>query len=269
MLTAVSPGDQREIHRPLSLTDPPYMHGPDVQEVQQSIAKDFAALKLPIALRKVDGEFGPRSKRKMNRCLFFLGVDPAGNKPAGPVFTEEEQRYVRNPDSRSKEQLDRSKRRVDEFLKSHAAAGGFDGIRAKIVETAVWGVDHEPSIHYAQVRPIPHTLSLPMSTDCSGFATLSAEIAKAPDPNGFNYSGYGFTGTILSGCEHIEPSECKPGDLIVYGPGDGHHVVIAIEAGANPMTVSHGQEKGPLKIRHGDEDAYQPEPDTFCRFLDD
>lgn len=245
------------------------MSGPDVEETQRSLVQAFKLLRLPITLRKVDGEFGPRTNRKMNRGLFFLGVDPVGTKPAGPMFTEEEQRYVRNPDLRNKEQKERSKRRVSEYLSRHEDAGGFGGIRDKIAETALWGCDHEPSIHYAQIRPIPHTLALPMSTDCSGFATLCAEVAGAPDPNDLGFSGYGFTGTILTGCEHIEPSECKPGDLIVYGPSSGHHVVIAIESGSNPMTVSHGQERGPFKISHGDEDDYQPEPDTFCRFLDD
>ena len=261
--------DDKAVHRPLSLTDPPYMRGGDVRELQDEINNRFEDLKLPIHVG-ADGVFGPRSRRKTNRCLYFLGADPRGDKPAGPLFTEAEQKLIRNPSNLNAEQKERSKRRVAEFLKNHSDHGGFDGIREKIVAYALWGVANEPSIHYAQVRPYPSSpRALPMQTDCSGFSTLAYKDAGGPDPNGFGFSGYGYTGTILSACEHIAPSECKAGDLIVYGPSTGHHVVIATEAGSNPMTVSHGQERGPFRISHGDEDNYQPEPDTFCRILDD
>ena len=260
---------EKEVHRPLSLTDPPYVKGQDVKALQEAINARFKDLKLPIHVG-VDGEFGPRTRRKTNRCLFFLGADPRGDKPAGPVFTIEEQNFVRDPDTLNKEQHERSKRRVHDFLEHQSQHGGYDGIRQKIVAYALWGCSNEPSIHYAQVRPYPsNPRQLPMSTDCSGFSTLAYKDAGGPDPNGFGFSGYGYTGTILSACEHIAPSECKAGDLIVYGPSTGHHVVIATEAGSNPMTVSHGQERGPFRISHGDEDNYQPEPDTFCRILDD
>lgn len=264
------PGPNREIHRALSLTDPPYMQGPDVEEFQQAIVEDFKLLKLPIVGPKDDGAFGPRTNHKANRVLYFLGSDPVKDKPAGPLFTQHEQKLIRDPSARNIKQKDRSKRRVDKYLANHHDHGGFEGIRKQIVAYANWGCANEPQIHYGQVRPYPtNPRALPMLTDCSGFATLAYKDAGGPDPNGLGFSGYGFTGTILSHCQHIPASECKPGDLIVYGPGSGHHVVIAIEAGANPMTVSHGQEAGPFKISHGDEDNYQPEPDTFCRALDD
>ena len=44
--------------------------------------------------------------------------------------------------------------------------------RGKIVTAARWGIAHEPQIHYGQIRPIPLSRSLPLTTDCSGFVTL-------------------------------------------------------------------------------------------------
>ena len=58
-------------------------------------------------------------------------------------------------------------------------------------------------IHYRESRPIPaldRPRSLPLETDCSGFATLCYSWAGAPDPNGNGFSGEGYTGTMLATC---------------------------------------------------------------------
>lgn len=140
--------------------------------------------------------------------------------------------------------------------------------RAAIVAWAKWGVAHEPQIHYREVRPIPIKAKLPLVTDCSGFATLCYHMAGAPDPNGFGYDGAGWTGTLLKHGRKINAIDCLPGDLIVYGnpATGGHHVVIAIEHGPNPLCVSHGQERGPQLVRHSVEKNYQPAGITFLRF---
>lgn len=143
-------------------------------------------------------------------------------------------------------------------------------IRAKIVQTARWGVAHEPQIHYAEIRPIPvhqKPLRLPITTDCSGFATLCYLWAGARDPNGLGYSGAGFTGTLLAHGRRIRSLDrALPGDLIVYGPAPGHHVVVVVEAGSDPLVVSHGSEAGPRLLRHSQEQAFQPQPATGLRF---
>lgn len=121
-----------------------------------------------------------------------------------------------------------------------------------VVANGEWGVKNEPYIHYAQIRPMPHSLGLPMTTDCSGFATVCSQAAKAPDPNGNGYNGLGYTGTFLAHCQHLSKAEAKPGDFVVYGNYPGEHVVILKEPGsvADPMTISHGQEAGPIEVRN-------------------
>lgn len=127
-----------------------------------------------------------------------------------------------------------------------------------VIDHAQWGLANEPSIHYRQSRPIdglnePH--KLPLYTDCSGFSTDCYHWANAPDPNGNGYSGQGYTGTMLAHCEHISLGELKAGDLIVYGNYPGEHVVICEVPGVDPMTISHGQEAGPIRVRNSVEIA--------------
>lgn len=135
-------------------------------------------------------------------------------------------------------------------------------ISDEIVKVARWGVAHEPDIHYAEVRPIPVHVkpeSLPLTTDCSGFVTLCYLWGGARDPNGNGYSGAGFTGTLLTHGRRIRKlRNALPGDLIIYGPAPGHHVVVVVERGADPLCVSHGSEQGPGLVRHSDEAKAQP-----------
>ena len=133
------------------------------------------------------------------------------------------------------------------------------GVREKIVANAQWGIANEPHIHYAETRPIPalhQPHHLPLTTDCSGFATLCYKWAGAPDPNGNGYDGQGYTGTLLGHMHHIPPGEVEPGDLVVFGGGTGHHVAIALDKGGHTL-ASHGSERGPLRISFGDEHGYQ------------
>jgi hypothetical protein len=133
-------------------------------------------------------------------------------------------------------------------------------VRGKIVANALWGVANTSSIHYAETRPIPALHSpkhLPLTTDCSGFATLCYKWAGAPDPNGNGYNGQGYTGTMMAHMKHIPKSEVQKGDLVIFGRATGHHVCIVLEPGENPLLASHGGESGPLRISLNDEYAYQ------------
>jgi cell wall-associated NlpC family hydrolase len=134
-------------------------------------------------------------------------------------------------------------------------------VREEIVGVARWGIRNEPRIHYALVRPMPLRRELPLATDCSGFATLCYFLAGAEDPNGLDYIGEGYTGTMLRHMRHVHAA--RPGDLVVWGRYPGHHVAIVMEAGEDPLLCSHGQERGPLAIRFSDEDRIQARPSTW------
>ncbi len=147
--------------------------------------------------------------------------------------------------------------------------------RQRVVRWARWGVVSTKQIHYTEAAGRDAWLTsrppnkLPLATDCSGFATLCYRMAGLPDPNGLKYVRLGYTGTLLDhamreGTILTRASLAKPGDLIVYGPGTGEHVAVVVQAGADPLTVSHGQESEPAYVRVS-QDGRQPQ--RVCRYL--
>jgi len=111
---------------------------------------------------------------------------------------------------------------------------------------------------YAEIRPIPYQVFNQLldghggiiTTDCSGLATCCYKRAGVADPHGLNYNGQGFTGDMLVHLPHIPLNRAQPGDLAVFGDGNGKHVVVLLEApsaanGMNPSCVSHGKPGDP------------------------
>jgi cell wall-associated NlpC family hydrolase len=139
--------------------------------------------------------------------------------------------------------------------------------RAKIVAYCEWGIAHTAQIHYGQVRPLPaDAMRLPLVTDCSGFATLAYRHADAPDPNGGNYQGVIYTGTLMKHGRQVKVP--LPGDLIFYGDWPGHHVVVFLyEWHGAWVCCSHGQEIGPLRILQHREEVAQGLPRMIRSYL--
>jgi cell wall-associated NlpC family hydrolase len=136
-------------------------------------------------------------------------------------------------------------------------------VRERIVSVARWGVRNEARIHYAEVRPIPLRRALPLTTDCSGFVTLCYFLGGGEDPNGLDYIGEGYTGTLLRHMRHVPRSDVRRADLVVWGRYPGHHVAVVLEPGDDPLLCSHGHERGPLEIRFSQQDRAQAGPATW------
>ncbi len=147
-------------------------------------------------------------------------------------------------------------------------------LRSAIVNWGRWNAAHEPQIGYSQSTVRDDFLHrprgyLPMTTDCSGDTTQQAWAAGAPDESGLAYRYVGFTGTILSfaykhGHVFTDVARARPADLIVIGPGSGWHVVRVLEAGPDPLVVSHGSASGP-RIQRLSVDSRQPK--RVCQTL--
>ncbi len=126
-------------------------------------------------------------------------------------------------------------------------------VRAKMVAVCEWAIAHEADIHYSKVRPI--AIDTPFETippgglevDCSGSTELFAKWAGAPDPNGLDFDGFGFTGRMADNLRMIPQSALQLGDLVIFG-NPTTHVAVVIELGADPVMESHGVEEGPLRI---------------------
>ncbi len=137
-------------------------------------------------------------------------------------------------------------------------------------------VQHEPLIHYVQKRPMSTSRyteqeladrfkqKKTISMDCSESVTLLCHLAGLADPNGNDYNGTGFTGTMLNHLNHYtSPLSAGVGALVVFGPGDGDHVCMVRKQGRDPLLFSHGTERGPWFIHLSEEKKFQHAPTTF------
>jgi cell wall-associated NlpC family hydrolase len=98
--------------------------------------------------------------------------------------------------------------------------------------------------HYTQARPYAETLEgwKLHGGDCSGTSILVYKLAGCPDPNGTNYDGSGWTGSLIRRGVSVPSIAVRPGDLTFYGPGLSTHVVVEL---GNGQVMSHGSEGGP------------------------
>ena len=136
-------------------------------------------------------------------------------------------------------------------------------VRSRIVAYAHYGNFHRGQFTYEEVRPMKLSARLPWIGDCSTFVTWCYWMAGAPDPNQANYDGWGFTGSLLQHGQHIPLDKVIPGDVIVYGPGSGWHTALIVEKGADPMTISMGEQGDPSLVRVSQDGR---EPQTYLRF---
>lgn len=148
--------------------------------------------------------------------------------------------------------------------KTHAALWPSFGIRARrlyrkaadniaenhvlhnTIAAGMLGYEERDVVHYTQdgrrmtdFAPPPN---VPNWTDCSGYDTWTFKSGHAPDPNGFGYNGYGYTGTMLENGRQI--ASPVPGCLVFYGHPVSH---VALYIG-NGRVISHGSEAGPLLL---------------------
>lgn len=141
-----------------------------------------------------------------------------------------------------------------------------------------WTAAKNAQIHYSQARPMSaihlteqQTVDLfaaghSITMDCSGGVTQLCKWAGLSDPNGLNYDGYGFTGTLLSNKQlqhYTDPSKAGVGAIVVFGPGTGEHAAMVLEPGRDPLIWSHGSEAGPLLLRLSEEQKFHTPPTTF------
>src|SRR5262249_4886351 len=139
---------------------------------------------------------------------------------------------------------DREKQQIRDYVvakRKAAAQASADTSRSAVIaqmnRAALVMINNQPRIHYTQgplrmqgVRKKLHLPNYPIWEDCSSSVTWLFYQAGAPDPNGLNYNGYGFTGTQVAHGTRINSSEIQAGDLVFYGPGPNRsHVVMAMK----------------------------------------
>jgi hypothetical protein len=124
-----------------------------------------------------------------------------------------------------------------------------------MVANCRWAVAHSGRFRYEQIRPIPVGATRdgdePIITDCSGFVTLMARWSGIEDPNGRDYHGEGWTGTLLEQRPAVGFAQTRPADIAVFGTFPGVHCAVLLESGraGDPRAVSHGVPGDPKLTR--------------------
>lgn len=116
---------------------------------------------------------------------------------------------------------------------------------------ALWASKHAHQFRYEQVRPVSYDIRPVMWLDCSSFATWCFRQAGAKDPNKVAYNGTGYTGTLIQYGKQVRIP--RPGDIAIYGLGNGDHAAVVVSKGSNPLVVSHGDANGPTVIHAKDD----------------
>ena len=231
----------------------PHVTGPDVLEAQKLLAKNPYG---SFDAGKPDGEYGELTAGAVQRAKWELGY-PANARDT--TFGPQLKAIL----SGKKPLPAPFKKRRAQRLKQ---AGSRQAIRKRIVQWALWGCKNTAQIAYSQngnvrLSQLGKNASVPLATDCSGFATLCYSWAGAPNPNAvgaYDARQPAFTGSMLGHLRKIPRAAALPGDLVVWTPpGTGQHVCVVVAGGADPMLVSHGDDSGPKKLRFSAEDAYQ------------
>lgn len=224
--------------RAYHLTNPP-MRGNDLKPLQEALSK------MHLYGGPVDGIFGASTARACKQAKFRLGYPKRALIATGG---EQLLDYLRG-----------SKRLSPAFItRRHIRGFGLtraQKLRAAIVEYAIWCANHAGSIHYAQVRPMDRLRRkylLPWWVDCSEFVTTMYCWAGGPDPNGWNFNGYGNTDSMYNHGEFIALWDAKPGDVVIwhnFGWGT-HHTALIVDVADrhDPKVVAMGSEAGPFHI---------------------
>lgn len=142
-------------------------------------------------------------------------------------------------------------------------------------------LEHEELVHYAEIRPMRTVHrswdavkaklrdGLGITMDCSEAVTCLCDWAGLRDPNGLNYNGHGYTGTLLHNLPHYhDPLHARVGALVVFGPNGGDHVCMVYSRGVDPLLWSHGYEGGPILVRLSAERRIHRPPVTFLSIAD-
>jgi len=129
--------------------------------------------------------------------------------------------------------------------------------REIIKQTCLYAYSKRDQIHYTEsslrmqgVREKIRPPRVPSYEDCSSFSTWTYWVSGAPDPNGLNYDGFGYTGTLYPHGTPINVSDLQVGDLVFYGGNQTVPGHVAVFVG-NGLVVSHGSEEGPLLLPVG------------------
>lgn len=207
---------------------------PAVRAMQNGLHRALAAKGLPHA-NKRNGSYGHLTVMDVNRFKSAYKIRPVNGKTFGSRGWAALQPFLGKYDklliADHYRLVAKRKAELEELRKRNAP-------RAKLVAVTMRAYALRYNYFYRQYRKYASDFFSSEAyyrTDCSAFVTLMYKAAGLSDPNGRNYDGYGFTGTLWARGNTV--SVPQPGDLVFYGYMDlvGHppsHVAICVAEGA-------------------------------------
>lgn len=226
-----------------------------VRSLQHSLRR--ALIKKGIApTNKANGVYGPQTRADVNRFKSAFDISPVQGKDFGgdgewvalePFIGEYDRTFIDAYTAKVKAEREAERQKA-------AAAAKAVGAQTKLVAAALRLYADRAHYVYRQVRPMPDSAFTPEAynrLDCSSTVTLLYKAAGLPDPNGRDYDGQGYTGTLWPRGEAVTGTP-QAGDLAFYGTQDGgipSHVAICISP---TEVVSFGHtpiERYPIRYR--------------------
>jgi hypothetical protein len=215
--------------------------GPHVASLQRSINNRLRARSAQSRMVKVDGEFGPASRRAMCYAAYLLGADKAtvDGMRTGSI-NDDEVNFVRHPARRSDVEKTRGKKRVAAHraavAKQKAEAAKANIKRQAIVKWAKQAAanyrKNPGAYHYLAggianlifLAPSPHNFR----SDCSQFGASVYHAAGLPSPASVPHEWAStFTMVKAPGVKFVDRAHRKPGMLGMYGTRTApHHVEV-------------------------------------------
>lgn len=139
-------------------------------------------------------------------------------------------------------------------------------IRAAIAAFCYCAELHEWLWHYTQARPFQgfgRKCDEPHAGDCSSYISLVFNFAMhkvgayLADPLGFNYSGWGWTGSLITWLirygSRAPVGKYLVGDIAIYGESSARteHTTVCRKAGTTATAIfsSFGKEAGPVRTK--------------------
>jgi hypothetical protein len=132
-----------------------------------------------------------------------------------------------------------------------------DEQRAKLVSAAELVLNHRDSITYSEIRGKTLTEIIEelkqgntTSIDASEMVTALFMQEGLNDPNGHDFAGVPFTGTMLDYLPHrTSLADAEVGDLVVFGDAPGTNVAMVIaDDSDDPTLLVHGP-NGPQAVK--------------------
>jgi hypothetical protein len=117
------------------------------------------------------------------------------------------------------------------------------------MKAAKWTVAHHADATYSEgvnrLESLHRPYELPFVSDCSAGVTDLYNWADAPDPNGGDYIGEMYTGTLVAHGRLIAARRARSADVVIFGPTTGWHAALIVTPGKDPIVWSMGEQGDP------------------------